>query len=143
MKKLYQIESLRAMKRLEKVAAQGNQAVQMAEMVGWVHKGVGELIRQPGLQLMQLLMEEEVKQLVGERCQPLPDRAANRWGSELGYCVVMGQKVPVERPRVRSTDDCEIRLGSYEMFHRGEPLRGGFRSSPASLAFANSSRFTP
>src|SRR4051812_49589712 len=34
----------------------------------------------------------------------------------------MGQKVPVERPRVRSTEDREIRLGSYEMFHRGEPL---------------------
>ena len=34
----------------------------------------------------------------------------------------MGQKVPVERPRVRSTDDREIRLGSYELFHRGEPL---------------------
>jgi hypothetical protein len=34
----------------------------------------------------------------------------------------MGQKVPVERPRVRSTDDQEVRLGSYEMFHRGEPL---------------------
>jgi transposase-like protein len=34
----------------------------------------------------------------------------------------MGQKVPVQRPRVRTTDDKEVRLGSYEMFHRGEPL---------------------
>jgi hypothetical protein len=34
----------------------------------------------------------------------------------------MGQKVPIERPRVRTTDDKEVRLGSYEMFHRGEPL---------------------
>ena len=40
----------------------------------------------------------------------------------LYYCVVMGQKVPLDRPRVRSTEDREIRLGSYEMFHRGEPL---------------------
>ena len=39
-----------------------------------------------------------------------------------GYCVVMGQKVPIERPRVRSTDDEEVRLGSYELFRRGEPL---------------------
>jgi transposase-like protein len=83
---------------------------------------VGELVRQAGLQLIQLLMEEEVKQLVGERSRPLPERTANRWGSERGYCVVMGQKVPIERPRVRRTDDQEIRLGSYEMFHRGEPL---------------------
>jgi putative transposase len=126
MKKPYQIESLRAVKRLEEMAAEGNPAVQMvlpmAEMVGWLHKGVGELVRQAGLQLIQLLMEEEVKHLVGERSQSLPGRTANRWGSERGYCVVMGQKVPVERPRVRSTEDQEIRLGSYEMFHRGEPL---------------------
>src|ERR1700735_3947498 len=47
---------------------------------------------------------------------------ANRWGSEGGYCVVMGQKVPIQRPRVRTTDDKEVRLGNYEMVHRGEPL---------------------
>src|SRR5437868_15546768 len=34
----------------------------------------------------------------------------------------MGQKVPIERPRVRSVENREIRLGSYELFHRGEPL---------------------
>jgi transposase-like protein len=34
----------------------------------------------------------------------------------------MGQKVPIDRPRVRTTDDQEVRLGSYELFHRGEPL---------------------
>jgi putative transposase len=126
MKKPYQIGSQRAVKRLEEMAADGNPAVQMvlpmAEMVGWLHKGVGELIRQAGLQLIQLLMEEEVKQLVGERSRPVPERTANRWGTERGYCVVMGQKVPVERPRVRSTEEREIRLGSYELFHRGEPL---------------------
>jgi putative transposase len=126
MKKPYQIESQRAVKRLEEMAGEGNPAVQMilpmAEMVGHLRKGVGELIRQAGLQLMQLLMAEEVKQLVGERSRPLPERTANRWGTESGYCVVMGQKVPVQRPRVRSTHDKEVRLGSYELFHRGEPL---------------------
>jgi transposase-like protein len=126
MKKPYQIKALQAVKQLEEMAADGNPAVQMvlpmAEMVGWLHKGVGELIRQAGLQLIQLLMEEEVRHLVGERSQSMPERTANRWGSERGYCVVMGQKVPLERPRVRSTEDREIRLGSYEMFHRGEPL---------------------
>jgi putative transposase len=108
------------------MAADGDPAVQMvlpmAEMVGWLRKGVGELIRQAGLQLMDLLMQEEVRELVGERSQPQAERTANRWGSEGGYCVVMGQKVPIQRPRVRTTEDKEVRLGSYEMFHRGEPL---------------------
>jgi putative transposase len=126
MKKPYQIEAQRAVKQFEAMAADGNPAVQMmlpmAEMVGWLRKGVGELVRQAGLQLMDLLMQEEVRDLVGERSQRQSERTANRWGSERGYCVVMGQKVPVERPRVRTTDDKEVRLGSYEMFHRGEPL---------------------
>jgi len=108
------------------MAADGNPAVQlvlpMAEMVGWLHQGVGALIRQAGLRVMELLMEEEVRERVGERSQPQPDRTASRWGKERGFCVVMGQKVPIDRPRVRTTDDQEVRLGSYEMFHRGEPL---------------------
>ena len=126
MKKPYQIDAQRAVQQFEAMAAEGNPAVQimlpLAEAVGWLKRGVGELIRQAGLQLMELLMEEEVRELAGERSQRQPDRTANRWGSERGYCVVMGQKVPIQRPRVRTTEDKEVRLGSYEMFHRGEPL---------------------
>jgi transposase-like protein len=126
MKRPYQIDAQRAVKQLEAMAAEGNPAVQMvlpmAEMVGWLREGVGALIRQAGLRVMELLMEEEVRERVGERSQPRPDRTANRWGKERGFCVVMGQKVPIERPRVRTTDDQEVRLGSYEMFHCGEPL---------------------
>src|SRR5438067_3429570 len=126
MKKPYQIETQRAVKQFEAMAAEGNPAVQMvlpmAEMMGWLRKGVGELIRQAGLQLMDLLMQEGVRELAGERSKRQPERTASRWGSEQGYCVVMGQKVPIQRPRVRTVEDKEVRLGSYEMFHRGEPL---------------------
>src|SRR6202795_2107074 len=125
MKKPYQIEAQRAIKQLDAMAADGNPAVQMvlplAGMVGWLRRGVGELIRQAGLQLMDLMMQEEVRELVGERSQRQAERTASRWGNERGYCVVMGQKVPIKRPRVRTTDDKEVRLGSYEMLHRGEP----------------------
>ena len=50
MKKPYQIEAQRAVKQFEAMAADGNAAVQMvlpmAEMVGWLRKVVGELIRE-------------------------------------------------------------------------------------------------
>src|ERR1017187_9868557 len=116
MKKPYQIESQQAVKRLERMAAEGNPDVQlvlpMAETLGWLRKGVGELIRQAGLRMMELMMEEEeVRALVGERSQPQPERRANRWGTEKGYCVVMGQKGPIERPRGRTTENREGRLG--------------------------------
>jgi putative transposase len=126
MKKTYQIEAQRAVKQLAEMAADGNPAVQMvlpmAEMIGWLRQGVGELVRQAGLQLMDLLMQEEVREVVGERSRRQAERTASRWGRERGYCVVMGQKVPIQRPRVRTIDDQEVRLGSYELFHRGEPL---------------------
>jgi transposase-like protein len=126
MRKPYQIDAQRAVQQFQKMAVEGNPAVQlvlpMAEMVGWLRQGVGELIRQAGVQLMTLLMEAEVEQRVGERSQRQSERSAQRWGSEQGYGVVMGQKVPLQRPRVRTTDNHEVRLGSYEMFHRGEPL---------------------
>src|SRR5260370_35089277 len=67
-------------------------------------------------------MQEEGRELVGERRQRQAERTGNRWGSEQGYCGGMGPKVPVKRPGVRTTEDTEVRLGSYEMFHRGEPL---------------------
>ena len=125
MKKTYQIEAPRAMSRLEEMAATGSPVVQMvlsmAEMVGYLRHGVGELVRRAGLQLLELVMEAEVQDLVGERSQPQAERKANRWGHEQGCCVMMGQKVPLQRPRVRTTDDREVRLGTYEMFHRGEP----------------------
>ena len=99
MKKSYQIEAQRAVTQLEAMAIDGNPAMQrmlpMAGMIGWLKKGVGELMMQAG-------------------------RTANRWGSEQGYCVVMGQKVPVRWPRVRMVEDKEVGLGSYEKFHRGE-----------------------
>ena len=126
MKKPYQIEAQRAVKQLEEMAAAGNPTVQMvlpmAEMVGWLKEGVGELIRQAGLQFLDLMMQAEVEELAGRRSERQPGRAATRWGSERGYCVVMGQKVAVQRPRVRNSEGREVRLGSYELSHRGEPL---------------------
>ena len=51
-----------------------------------------------------------------------PARRAHRWGKEAGYCVVDGQKVPIERTRLRTPENREQRLGSYEMFQRSGPM---------------------
>jgi transposase-like protein len=41
-----------------------------------------------------------------------------RWGQQAGYCVVGGQKVPLQKPRVRSVRKREVPLGSYEMLQQ-------------------------
>ena len=128
MKRRYQIAGHRAVQSFRRLAAEGNPNIQlilpMAEVVGLLQEGVGHLLREAGLALMQLVMEEEVRHLAGERHQQCPDRRAHRWGKEDGYCVVDGQKVPIRRTRLRNKENREQRLGSYELFQRSAPLEG-------------------
>ena len=129
MKRRYQIEQQRAVQQFRRLATEENPSIQMilpmADIVGLLQQGVGHLLRQAGLELMSLVMEEEVRHLAGERHQQHEGRRAHRWGKEGGYCVVDGQKVPIRRTRLRTKDKREQRLGSYELFQRSEPLQAG------------------
>ena len=120
MKKRYQIDQQRAVQQFRRLATEQNPNIQMilpmADIVGLLQEGVGNLLRHAGLELMHLVMDEEVKSLAGERHQQHEQRRAHRWGTEDGYCVVDGQKVPIKRTRLRSGDNREQRLGSYELF---------------------------
>jgi len=129
MKRRYQIEKQRAVQQFRRIATDQNPNIQMilplADIVGLLQEGVGNLLREAGLALMQTVMEEEVRHLAGERHQQHEARRAHRWGKEDGYCVVDGQKVPIRKTRLRTPDKREQRLGSYELFQRSEPLQAG------------------
>src|SRR6266852_637001 len=129
MKKRYQIEQQRAVQQFRRIAIEQNPDIQMilplADIVGLLQQGVGNLLRQTGLALMQTVMEEEVRQLAGDRHQQHEGRRAHRWGTEDGYCVVDGQKVPIQKTRLRTKDKREQRLGSYELFQRSGPMQAG------------------
>jgi len=127
MKKQYQIDKQRAVQQFRRLATEENPNIQMvlplAEIVGLLQEGVGHLLREAGLSLMSLVMEEEVRHLAGERHEQHEGRLAHRWGKEDGYCVVDGQKVPIKRTRLRNKENREQRLGSYEIFQRSGPLQ--------------------
>src|SRR5438552_14457246 len=129
MKRVHQIEQQRAVQRFRRLASEQNPVIQMilplAEIVGLLQEGVGNLLREAGLSLMQLIMEEEVQQLAGKRHEQNPQRHVHRWGKEDGYCAVDGQKVPIRRTRLRNKENREQRLGSYELFQRSKPLEQG------------------
>jgi putative transposase len=126
MQKRYQIDKQRAVQQFRRLATETNPNIQMilplAGIAGMLQEGVGHLMRQAGLLLMMGVMEEEVRHVVGERSVPNAGRQANRWGKEQGYCVVDGQKVPIQRTRVRDKANREVKLGSYELFQRSGPL---------------------
>src|SRR5579863_2937055 len=129
MKKRYQIDQQRAVQQFRRLATEQNPNIQMilpmADIVGLLQEGVGNLLRHAGLELMHLVMDEEVKSLAGERHQQHAGRRVHRWGKEDGYCVVDGQKVPIKRTRLRTAEKREQRLGSYELFQRSGPLQTG------------------
>ena len=129
MKRQYQIEKQRAVQQFRRIATEQNPNIQMilplADIVGMLQQGVGNLLRETGLALMQTVMEEEVRHLAGERHQQHEGRRAHRWGKEEGYCVVDGQKVPIQKTRLRTKDKREQRLGSYELFQRSGPMQAG------------------
>jgi len=70
MKRQYQIEQQRAVQQFHRIATEQNPDIQMilplAEIVGLLQQGVGNLLRETGLALMQTVMEEEVRHLAGE-----------------------------------------------------------------------------
>ena len=96
-------------------------ALPIPQLLAATHGAVESLAGEAGLLIMKALIDEEVEQLAGRRHERLADRTATRWGTEDGFVVFDGKKVPLERPRVRSSDGVEIPLDRYRMF-QGERM---------------------
>ena len=98
-------------------------SIAMGELTGAVREGLLALAVGAGLQVMQVLMEENVTAVCGPKGRHLPDRAAVRHGTEDGAVVVGGRKVRVRRPRVRTADrSAEVPVPAYETFASSELL---------------------
>jgi transposase-like protein len=68
-----------------------------------------------GLLHVKKLLEEEVRQLAGERYQRSGLSGYDRWGKQGGSVYLLDQKLPIMVPRVRDQRESkEIRLRSYE-----------------------------
>lgn len=124
MKKRYQISKRRAAESFRDWAATNRKPIQLTfptqSIAELSQRSLGDLLRSVGKLFIETVLESEVEQVVGQRSQPNQNRRAYRWGSESGFCVIDGQRVPIQRPRVRSRgQNKEIPLGSYELFQRG------------------------
>ncbi|MDP3063589.1 MAG: transposase [Chloroflexota bacterium] len=70
------------------------------------------------------LLEDEAARLCGERYVHNTARVATRHGGQRGWVVVAGQKVPLDRPRVRSAGGGEeVPLDRYRQLQCTENLR--------------------
>ena len=85
---------------------------------------VEQLAGLAGLKIIRAVIEDEVTRRVGPRYQPDPVSSCVRWGQQPGYVVFGGQKVAVERPRVRTRKGEEVSLDSYaRLQHDGRRQR--------------------
>jgi transposase-like protein len=74
---------------------------------------VEQLAGEAGLQILHGILEEEVRQRVGAPHRPDPGSGAVRWGRQPGYVIFGGQKINLQRPRVRTREGEEVELENY------------------------------
>jgi len=84
----------------------------ITELVAGARNDIEALCAQIGLTIMRAIMEQEVARQVGQWGQ----QSVHRHGSQRGYVVFAGRKVPIERPRLRSKERQEVPLKSYACF---------------------------
>ena len=87
-------------------------------------QGLMELSVSLGLEVLQMMLEENVEQYAGPRGKHnTPERTGYRHGIEDTTVVMGGQKVRVKRPRIRATDGSgELPLESLSQFQKEDPL---------------------
>jgi len=98
-------------------------SVALAELAGEVREGLLALAVGAGLQVMAAMMEADVTAVCGPKGRHDADRSATRHGHGVGSVSLGGRRVPVRRPRMRSTDGSgELGVASYELFSQTEVL---------------------
>jgi transposase-like protein len=91
-----------------------------------------------GLKIIRAVIEDEVTRRVGPHHHPDIASSCLRWGQQSGYVVFAGQKVAVQRPRVRTRQGEEVQLDSYaRLQHDGRRQRAVREGIVAGLTSRN------
>src|SRR5215471_12041777 len=119
MKKAYQIDERKAIERFRSYLTTNPGNVQLvlplADLAQRLRHGVSQMLFNTELELLTLIMGDEIKWL-SQKHGLVP------WGSAPGSVIIHGQKVPVDRPRVREGAK-EAKLGSYELFRQDDEMQ--------------------
>jgi len=94
-----------------------------AEVVAMLKDSLTDFATEMGLSVARLLLEDEVEQRCGSRYERVPERTVTRYGRQRGVVVIAGQKLPIERPRLRYTQRCgEAELENYARLQSPEAM---------------------
>ena len=89
-----------------------------------------------GVLVINSIMGTEQDHLAGKRYDQTTE--VDRWGRQPGYVMLGGQKVSVDRPRLRKKDGKEVVLESYQRFQQDdERTRAVFQRMVAGISCRN------
>lgn len=97
-------------------------ALALADIGAVAREGLLAMSVAAGMAVMQAMFDAEIAAACGPRGRHDPDRTAWRHGRENGSVVLGGRRVPVSRPRARTTDGHEVPLPAYRLFAAEDQL---------------------
>src|SRR5215475_3949291 len=86
----------------------------MEELMAGARADIETFAAELGLTIIQRVMEAEISRKVG----PWGSQSMHRHGRQAGYVIYGGRKVMLERPRLRSRQNQEVPLASYQAFQK-------------------------
>jgi len=89
------------------------------ELIAGVREDIEAFAAELGLTIIQRVMESEIEQKLGR----WGEQRNYRHGRQRGYVIFGGSKVRLERPRLRSQDDKEVALSSYQAFQKNGKMQ--------------------
>jgi transposase-like protein len=93
------------------------------ELLGLMQDSLEALAVELGLLVASAILEDEVTRLCGGRYRRQPGRSHTRYGHQRGAVVLAGQKLPIERPRVRgAAGGGEVSLETYARLQSAEAM---------------------
>ena len=140
MKKTYQGMQDKSKRKFEVLGKRELLEVPLPMVEVWeeLQAQVEQLTGEAGLRIIGTILENEVTRRVGPPHRPDPGSGAVRWGRQPGYVMFGGQKVAVERPRVRTREGQEVELDSYaRLQHDGRRQRAVREGIVAGLTSRN------
>lgn len=100
----------------------GEVRLALAGIAGAAREGLLAMSVAAGMAVMRTMFDAEISAACGPKGKHNPDRTASRHGGGRGSVVLGGRRVPVTRPRARTSDGNEVPLATYNLFAAEDQL---------------------